>query len=294
MGLRTWLGLRNKPSGTTSDWGLAKGGVLEAPIGSPTLAVLGNFGHYQVSTLAKVLRGRWRSVPVNLRRQDWRHATSFIKWSPGSEYRIPAHICSSVGSPIVNDTHFLCDKLNVQDMARRAMGYSSAVDPTTHAGLCVVKSRQNATHDGEIVMCPLPAADPKRVYELVVDNRFGEDEIFDYRVLLVFGEMPVAYVKYRPLATRFSNSNARVTLTTPEALFSTEEIEQIRQFSKLIGLEYGELDILRDAGSGRIYIVDANNTPVGPPRELSTADRARTLSLQYDCISVAFERHCRR
>jgi hypothetical protein len=33
-----------------------------------------------------------------------------------------------------------------------------------------------------------------------------------------------------------------------------------------MGLDFGELDILRDNDDGRIYIVDVNNTPSGPRR----------------------------
>ncbi len=45
------------------------------------------------------------------------------------------------------------------------------------------------------------------------------------------------------------------------------EIEGSRQtieFTQSIGLDFGELDVLRDIGDGRLYIVDAANTPHSP------------------------------
>ena len=38
-----------------------------------------------------------------------------------------------------------------------------------------------------------------------------------------------------------------------------------------IGLDYGELDVLRDDASGLVYVVDANRTPIRP-RGLARAD----------------------
>jgi hypothetical protein len=43
------------------------------------------------------------------------------------------------------------------------------------------------------------------------------------------------------------------------------------RFCAAIALDYGELDVLRDNDSGRIYVVDANRTPIRP-RGLAAAD----------------------
>lgn len=44
-----------------------------------------------------------------------------------------------------------------------------------------------------------------------------------------------------------------------------------------MGLDWGELDILRNKDDGRAYIVDVNNTPAGPPNHLSKEDKERAL-----------------
>ena len=48
--------------------------------------------------------------------------------------------------------------------------------------------------------------------------------------------------------------------------------------ARKLGIDYGEFDVLRDKDR-RIYVVDANNTPYGPPNELSEGDCTRALVL---------------
>jgi hypothetical protein len=59
-----------------------------------------------------------------------------------------------------------------------------------------------------------------------------------------------------------------------------------------MGLDYGELDVLRDADDGRLYVVDVNTTPFGPVnRRLDDSwwfDRLSWQSLTRLCN--AFER----
>ena len=51
-----------------------------------------------------------------------------------------------------------------------------------------------------------------------------------------------------------------------------DELNKIHRFCAKIGMDYGEVDVLRDRDDGRIYIVDANNTPSGPPSPISDSD----------------------
>ena len=294
MGLRTWLGLKRKkakPVNLSKPRKARANHVVDAGPDAPLLAVIGDFDHFTGSTLAAVLKGHWNMVPARDGEGDWLRAEAFIKWAPWSLYTLPAELRRRVPGRIINDTHFNCDKANVQAHASSALGYDSRVDPTTHIGPCVAKSRRNAAHNGRVITCPIPATDPDSVYEILVDNRYGAAEVNDLRLVMILGEMPVAYIKYRPLDTRFADDNTRVTLTTPAALFSPDELACCRAFAQSIGMEYGELDILRDNGSGRIFIVDANNTPCGPPPQLTPEDREMTLSTQRAVIERSFRRH---
>ena len=64
-----------------------------------------------------------------------------------------------------------------------------------------------------------------------------------------------------------------------------EEAANIIAFTRGLGLEFGEMDVLSDRTDGRIDIVDANNTPWGPPRIMAPADIQRAV----ERLSVHFK-----
>ena len=53
-------------------------------------------------------------------------------------------------------------------------------------------------------------------------------------------------------------------------------------------LEYGELDILRDLDNKKIYIVDVNNTPFGPPANISAAQGKEAIRILAEAFEEAF------
>ncbi len=58
---------------------------------------------------------------------------------------------------------------------------------------------------------------------------------------------------------------------------SRGECERIQAFCRVIGLDLGELDVLRHATDGRIYIVDVNYMPFGPPKPMRLVDALQAL-----------------
>ena len=44
-------------------------------------------------------------------------------------------------------------------------------------------------------------------------------------------------------------------------------------------LDWGGMDVLRDKGDGRIYVVDVNKTDMGPPIALSIADKSKSVAI---------------
>ena len=141
-------------------------------------------------------------------------------------------------------------------------------------GLAVEKSEINAAHDGRIVQCPTTPV-PGRVYQRVVDNRMPSDLnlVEDLRTSMVGGKPVVVFIKRREVTKRFLNTNVDVQLRTPEDMFTAEELEQISAFAREIGLEWGGVDVLRDRTDGKLYIVDANKTDMGPPIGLNLPDK---------------------
>jgi len=88
--------------------------------------------------------------------------------------------------------------------------------------------------------------------------------VLDYRIPIHGNQIPLVYLKHRPIETRFANSNSFVDLAQPQVLFSPTELSNILLFARKISLDFGELDVLRDK-DGLIYIVDTNHKPAGPP-----------------------------
>jgi hypothetical protein len=79
-----------------------------------------------------------------------------------------------------------------------------------------------------------------------------------------------------------------VRLCPTEEALSADEISNIGKFARSIGLDYGELDVLRDRDDGRIYIVDANKTPTGPSFRLPSAELRRAVNILAQVFSDEF------
>lgn len=172
-------------------------------------------------------------------------------------------------------------KGRVGEIFDRVFPYSLTVDPATYSGKCVEKVDENGLHVASVVQCPRPRL-PGYAYQRLIDNSVGND-VLDLRAVIVGSEIPVVYAKRRPIHDRFSNMNKSVALAV--APFTHEEVNLIRAFCAEMGLDYGEIDILRDK-DGRIYIVDVNKTTFGPPNHLPMPKRLEAIEL----IAQAFER----
>jgi hypothetical protein len=171
-----------------------------------------------------------------------------------------------------------------------AFGYPLTLDPMQHHGQAVEKSEINGAHDGRIVVCPSPPK-PGRVYQRLVDNRCAARPglVEDMRTPTVGGRPACVFLKRRRIGERFANANAEVILARPEDVYSPAEMDCIAAFCGRLGLDWGGLDVLRDASEGRLYIVDANKTDMGPPTALPLADKlhaTRILARAFRAFAV--------
>ena len=196
---------------------------------------------------------------------------------------------------MINSRCLDISKKRVDVAHQRAFGYSMELDPTIHTGTCLRKSNKNYAHDGHILQGPITRneADAAEadgyIFVKLVNNRISvpndklpgpsSDYVQEFRVPYFNGVIPVCYVKYRPEATRFGSYNSEVVLADARDVFSTEECGQIVDFCQDLGFDCGEMDVLRDVDDGRIYIVDANTTPWGPPRNTSARDALMSFKL---------------
>lgn len=171
-------------------------------------------------------------------------------------------------------------KSRVDAVHHEVFGYALGVDPLVFTGEMVEKSDMNGRHDGCVVQGPLTPAQvsPGHVYQRLINNETS-GQVDDHRVALFGDTIALVYLKKRPVQSRFSNTNTTAMILSPSAAFSEDEQVLIRRFACAMGLDIGELDILRDRDNNRIYVVDVNKTVSGPPNHLGIRDTLRAIGL---------------
>lgn len=183
----------------------------------------------------------------------------------------------SEGRSVININCRDISKKHVDAVFGKVFGYKTIIDPAIFKGKCVKKGDVNAVHDGTIVECPIDNPEPGFIYQKLINNNVDDQFVEDIRVPVFGDEIPFVYVKHRPMGTRFGSINNSVVVAETKEIFNEQEIKNIITHCNLMGLDYGELDVLRDREDGRIYIVDVNNTPGGPPNKLSVPDQLKVL-----------------
>lgn len=181
-------------------------------------------------------------------------------WDTGTWFSSKAARTLPVGT--LNGRCLDISKSAVDRIWSEVAGYSIAVDPLTTEGPIVVKPDENGTRGGRVVNGPLPARTPHAVYQRLVDTRVGE-RVLQIRPVILHGRIVLVYEKWRPYPQWFKGPELTVPRTAAD-FFSDDEAVLLLRFADAIGLDYGELDVVRDGASGLIYVVDANRTPVRP------------------------------
>jgi hypothetical protein len=172
-------------------------------------------------------------------------------------------------------------KSKVATVFEQVAGYALAVDPTSFEGRMVIKPEENARNVGRIVDGPIARPERGKAYERLVDCRDG-DYLVTGRPVIIGSQIAIAYRKWRPYPSWFVGCVLSLPVPVSE-LFSASEQALLLRFAAEMGMDYGELDVLRDRDSGLIYVVDANRTP-GPPRNLP----AHMAGPTFDAMADAF------
>ena len=186
-----------------------------------------------------------------------------IKGTKNSKVTVLNNRCNDISKHIVNSTF------------EEIFGYSLSVDPREHTGKCVMKLNWNALHKGRVIECPIRSIDDDFVYQKLVRNENGKGFVEDMRVPVFGNKTPFVYLKYRFVKDRFidrAHTNTKATIAEVHEVLSEDELNNIHRFCARIGMDYGEVDVLRHRDDGRIYIVDANNTPSGPPSPINDSE----------------------
>lgn len=191
------------------------------------------------------------------------HYDAAFKWKDATYFQPDEKLCRLAMTREVEN--FYCNNISkdhVDEVFMEVFGYSSRIDPRTYKGKCVQKSEINAKHDGKIVDCPVETPEEGVIYQIMIDNRVDDQHVMDIRVPIYKDFIPPRVITWtKPVEDRFQVDIGERRAVEVSEIFTEEEQKNILRFCRKIGLDYGELDILRNQPDGRIYIVDANNTP---------------------------------
>lgn len=173
---------------------------------------------------------------------------------------------------------------------QEVFGYGVSIDPTTHKGLMLEKSEANAAHDGLERQGPIAQLTPGKVYQRIINNACREAEHYcDLRLVYALGQTPCLYIKQKTKEKRYTNETESAKLALPQTQLAPSELQLIGKLMQRLGVDMAELDLLRDRDDQKLYVVDVNPTPWGPPAGLSTRDRRRAIKLIAECHMNLFK-----
>lgn len=154
-------------------------------------------------------------------------------------------------------------------------------------GLCVKKCELQASHDMSIVPIPF-VREPGFVYQKLFDSRFCFSHCLELRVPVFDDTIPFVFAKVKSITNPARSLDAVSLLETHDA-FSDDEISNIILFSQYMGMDFGELDIIRNNSDNQIYILDVNNMPGNRLfKRLSTHDANKYKQLYADHFKQTF------
>lgn len=187
---------------------------------------------------------------------------------------------------IINKNIFDISKSKVDFVHQQVFGYNTIIDPKKHIGSCVVKSNENALHDGIHIQCPVIKVDPDKIYQVLIDNQ--EADLFvDFRVCVMKSKIVIVYKKYKELSFRFTNETCKAEIIQTERIPENIQLKII-QFCEIMEADFCELDVLKDNISNNWYIIDVNKTPYGPPASLTKKDKNKAVEMLSNGFKKSF------
>ncbi len=206
----------------------------------------------------------------------WQDRTFREHWPPLNEI--------NARQPVLNLFCTDISKTKVEQAHLAVFGFGLKIDPLTYTKICIRKSDQNAAHDGKMVQCPIKTIEPGFVYQRVINNEFQPGMVQDIRLTVMQGKVVFCFLSNRPMAQRFDDFETEAIFVESEDILSEKEIKQIFDICNAMHLDLGVLDAVRDQDSGKLYVLDVNNTPVDPPGNvvgLETEDALSKIAMAF-------------
>jgi hypothetical protein len=185
----------------------------------------------------------------------------------------------NINVPIINKDVVNVQKDYLQEQFKRIFGYDIYIDPTCHYGTCIKKTTQQAVHGARIVHCPISKSnvDKRRPvskdgvtftfkYEKFIDTRYDLDILHEVRIPVTNHTIEFVYVKFLGVKSAFHPQKEDyfvVKVDDPLNWMTIKEKQKIELLSRVMGLDFGEFDMLRDNSTGKLYICDMNPIAMG-------------------------------
>ena len=217
-----------------------------------------------------------------------------IYWDPRMDINKQTPKLKQNGKKIKLINLFLVDTAKgfVAESFETHFGYGYHVDPTTFNGYCISKHNGNGTKSCFFLKCPIEANDifKDHSYQKIIDYTDKKDPntLYELRIPIVGGIIPCVLFKTRNRGLRFTSKNRSIQIVNPLKYLTEQECQKIITYCRYIGLEMGEIDVLRSHEDGQIYIIDVNNTSWWPPNKLGDVDRNIVLNLMWNAFLESF------
>lgn len=273
-----------------SYFGEVKPIMIEKNLTPLKIYIYGNYSHFQKSTMYFMLR----KVGVEISNKLIGTYDMGIYWDPQMDLNKQTPKLRQNGKKIRLINLFLVD--TAKDFIAKAFekhfGYGYHIDPTKYNGYCLSKHNGNGTKSCFFLKCPINATDifKDHSYQKIIDytDKQDPDILYELRVPIVGGIIPFVLFKTRNRGLRFTSKNRSIQIVSPLKYLTEQECHKITTYCRYIGLELGEIDILRSHEDGKIYIIDVNNTSWWPPNKLGDVDRNIVLNLLWNSFLESF------
>jgi len=195
------------------------------------------------------------------------------------------------GKKKINFKLISCQKDFTTKIFDEMFEHKLGINPQEYNGYAVAKHNDNGTKSCFFIKCPIEADEvfENHIYQKIIDfyHPYDNEILCEIRVPIFGGIVPFVFFKERARGLRFTSKNRKVSIANVEDHLTENEVEQIQKYCRKVGLEYGDLDILRGQ-DGLIYIIDVNNTPWWPPNKLFNRDRNIALNIFWNAWLKAF------
>jgi hypothetical protein len=252
--------------------------------------IYGNYPHFQKSTTYYMLR----KAGVEISNKLIGKYDVGIYWDPRMDINKQTPKLKQNGKKIKLINLFLVDTAKgfVAESFENHFGYGYKVDPSTFKGYCISKHNGNGTKSCFFLKCPIDVNDifKDHSYQQIIDytDKNDPNTLYELRIPIVGGIIPCILFKTRNRGLRFTSKNRSIQIVNPLKYLTEQECHKIITYCRYIGLEMGEIDVLRSHEDGRIYIIDVNNTSWWPPNKLGDVDRNIVLNLIWNAFLESF------